>query len=95
MYTSIGDAYNSLKDYKASDDAYDTALSMDPRNVTVLNNYAYYLSVRNTRLNDAEKMSRRSLELRPDESTFLDTYGWILYQQGKYESARKYLAGSH
>ncbi len=91
MYTSIGDAYNSLKDYKASDDAYDTALSLDPRNVTVLNNYAYYLSVRNVRLSDAEKMSRKSLEVRPDESTFLDTYGWILYQQGKYEQAKKYL----
>lgn len=91
MYTSIGDAYNSLKDFEASDDAYDTALSLDPRNVTVLNNYAYYLSVRNVRLGDAEKMSRKSLDQRPEESTFLDTYGWILYQQGKYEQARKYL----
>jgi Tfp pilus assembly protein PilF len=43
------------------------------------------------RLEEAEKMSKRSLELRPDEGTFLDTYGWILYRMGKFEKAKEYI----
>lgn len=91
MYVSLGDTYNFMKDYTQSDSAYETALRLDDRNATVLNNYAYYLSVRKTRLKDAEAMSKKSLEIRPDEGTFLDTYGWILYQQGKYKDARTYI----
>ncbi len=88
MYSSLADAYNSSKDYKLADKNFDESLKLNPENATVLNNYAYYLSVRNVRLDDAEKFSAKSLQLRPGEATFLDTYGWIFYQQGKYEKAK-------
>ena len=91
MYTSLGDAYNSAGQFKESDSAYEKGLKLNPKNATVLNNYAYYLSVRGVRLNDAEKMSRQSLVIRPGEGTFLDTYGWILYKQGKYNDALDYI----
>jgi Tfp pilus assembly protein PilF len=91
IYTVLGDIYNTTKDYKLSDSSYNAALKLNPRNATVLNNYAYYLSVRNTRLEDAAKMSLESLKIRPGEGTFLDTYGWILYQQGKYREALEYI----
>jgi tetratricopeptide (TPR) repeat protein len=89
MYSSLADVYNSAKEYKLSDQSFEKALELAPDNATILNNYAYYLSVRNTRLDDAERYSKRSLELRPGEATFLDTYGWIFYQQGKYQKARE------
>lgn len=91
MYSTLGDAYNSTGKYTESDSAYEKALRLAPDNASVLNNYSYYLSVRNKRLADAEKMSKRSLELRPDEGTFLDTYGWILYKQGEYKKAKEYI----
>jgi Tfp pilus assembly protein PilF len=91
MYTGLGDAYNYAKKYSASDSSYDYALKLDPMNATVLNNYAYYLSVRGVRLEDAERMSKKSLEVRKDEPTFMDTYGWILYKQGKYKDAQEYI----
>lgn len=91
MYSTLGDIYNIQKNYTAADSSYDKALQLEPDNASYLNNYAYYLSERNTRLNDAEKMSKHSLELRKDEPTFLDTYGWILYREGKYEKAREYV----
>ena len=91
IFTTLGDIYNIQKDYSLSDSSYESALRLNPRNATVLNNYAYYLSVRNTRLDEAAKMSKRSLEIRPGESTFFDTYGWILYQQGKYKEALSYI----
>ncbi len=91
MYTGLGDAYNYAKKYSASDSSYDYALKLDPMNATVLNNYAYYLSVRGVRLEDAAQMSKKSLEVRKDEPTFMDTYGWILYKQGKYKDAQEYI----
>ncbi len=91
MYSTLGDIYNTTKNYKESDSAFEHALRLNPKNPTVLNNYAYYLSERNIRLSDAERMSKQSLILRPAEGTFLDTYGWILYQQGKFAEAKKYI----
>lgn len=91
MYSLRGDIFNTMKVYDESDSSFDKALQLNPGNATVLNNYAYYLSVRNQRLSDAERMSKKSLEIRPGEGTFLDTYGWILYQQGKYQQALTYI----
>ena len=36
-------------------------------------------------------MSKKTLQLQPDSKSFLDTYGWILYQQGKYTEAKDYI----
>ncbi len=91
IYAMLGDVYNLLREYEQSDSSYERALRLAPANATVLNNYGYYLSERGVRLGDAERMSRQSLVIRPDEPTFLDTYGWILYKQGKYEKAESYI----
>lgn len=91
MYSSLGDTYNMSKQYEQSDEAYDEALKLTPDNPSVLNNYSYYLSVRGKKLDEAERMSKRSLELRPGEATFMDTYGWVLYKQGNYKKAEEYI----
>ncbi|XZF14245.1 tetratricopeptide repeat protein [Chitinophagaceae bacterium MMS25-I14] len=91
MYATLGDVYNTTQQYHLSDSSYDKALHFDPKNATVLNNYSYYLSERGEKLDEAEKMSRQSLEIRPAEATFMDTYGWILYKEGKYDKAREYV----
>lgn len=91
FYSSLGDAYNVTKEYEKSDKAYDDALKIDPDNADILNNYAYFLSLRKEKLEKAEKFSRRSNELKPNNRSYLDTYGWILYQQGKYKEAEIWL----
>lgn len=88
FYATIGDAQNQLKRYAASDSAYNKALELDPNNVYVLNNYAYYLSIRNTDLERAERMSKKTNDLEPDNNSYQDTYGWILYQMKKYDDAK-------
>ena len=57
----------------------------------MLNNFAYFLPVRGENLEEAERMSRLTLELVPNEATFMDTYGWILYKQGKYTKAKEFV----
>lgn len=91
IYVTLGDVYNSDGKFRLSDSFYRAALILQPDNANALNNFSYYLSVRGENLEEAEQMSAKSLKLRPDEATFLDTYGWILYKQGKYKDARDYL----
>ncbi len=78
----------SRSSFADSDKAYDKALAMEPDNAGTLNNYAYYLSVRNEQLEKAERMSKRSLELAPGAATYMDTYAWILFREEKYAEAR-------
>ena len=35
-------------------------------------------------------MSKITVEKDPDNATYLDTYGWILYLQGKPQQAKPY-----
>jgi tetratricopeptide (TPR) repeat protein len=91
FYNSLGNAYNAVKNYTKSDKAYDDALKVNPDDAETLNNYAYFLSLRKEKLEKAEKFSRRSNELSPNNRSFIDTYGWILYQQGKYKEAEEWL----
>ena len=91
FWSSLGDAYNESKEYAKSDEAYDKALIIEPDNAGTLNNYAYYLSVRNEQLEKAARMSKRSLEVQPEQATYMDTYGWVLFRQGKYAEARTWL----
>ncbi len=91
FFSTLGDAYNSIKDYPNSDSSYEKAIRINPDNIYVLNNFSYYLSLRKENLERAEKMSKRSNDLEPNSPSFLDTYGWILYQQEKYEEARKWI----
>ncbi|SFC27200.1 Tetratricopeptide repeat-containing protein [Flexibacter flexilis DSM 6793] len=91
IYAQLGDAYHSTKDYKKSDESYDAALKIDDKNAHVLNNYSYYLSLRKDHLGKARKMGEKLVEIAPNEDTYLDTYGWVLYVDKDYTAARKYL----
>ena len=66
-------------------------MSFDSLNALALNNYAYYLSVEGIELEKAEEMSNMSNVLSPKTASFNDTYGWILYQMGKYDQALEWL----
>jgi tetratricopeptide (TPR) repeat protein len=91
FYGYLGDTYHQVKNYTESDAAYEKSLQADKNNIVVLNNYAYYLSVRNENLEKAEAMSKRSNELDPNNSSYQDTYGWVLYKMGKYEDAKTWI----
>ena len=63
-------------------------LKLNPKDANVLNNYAYYLSLRGDKLERAEAMSKASNELEPGQSSYEDTYGWIMFKVGKYSDAK-------
>lgn len=94
IYGSMGDAYSALDQWEEAKKSYDRALSLDPQNHNVLNNYAYYLSERDEQLPKAEKMALKAIEQAPENPSYLDTVGWVYYKKGEYEQARKYIQAS-
>lgn len=90
-YASLGDLYGYIKDYERSYEYYEKVIEIDSLNALVLNNYAYSLAERNLNLVKALKMSKKSLEIEGDQSSFLDTYGWVLFRLGRYEEALGYI----
>ncbi len=91
FYSTLGDTYNELGNYKASYEAFDNTLRLNPENTVVLNNYAYYLSLRSENLTKAETMAKKAVELDPYNSNNLDTYAWVLFQLSKYEEAFEWI----
>lgn len=87
----LGNAYHAVKEYDKSDNAYDAALLVNPNDYQTLNNYSYYLSLREEKLDLAEKMAAKVARANPSNTTYVDTYAWVLYAKGKFKEARKQL----
>jgi tetratricopeptide (TPR) repeat protein len=91
FYAQIADCYYKLKQKDSAFVAFEQSLAANPLNNMVMNNYAYYLSLEKKDLKKAEKMSAKTVELEPKNSTYLDTYAWILYQEGNFSLAKFYI----
>lgn len=75
-------------------EAYDKSLSLEADNALTLNNYAYFISEETDDaelLEKAMKMSAKAINIEKGNSTYIDTFAWILYKLGRYEQARKHM----
>lgn len=91
IFSAIGDLYYQSQKTEEAFAAYDSALVYKEDNISCLNNYAYYLSLRSEQLDKAEEMSYRTIKAEPDNITYLDTYAWILFMKEDYTGARIYM----
>jgi predicted Zn-dependent protease len=89
VFTMRADVYYRMKDYSKAFETFAVAIKTDKEDLTVLNNYAYYLAEQNTNLKEAEEMAKKVIEKDKENTIFLDTYGWVLYKRGKLKEAAK------
>jgi Tfp pilus assembly protein PilF len=89
VLTMRADVYYRMKDYLKAFETFEIALKTDTQDLTIINNYAYYLAEQNSNLKEAEEMAKRVVEKEKGNTTFLDTYGWVLYKRGKFQEAAK------
>lgn len=62
-----------------------------PDDPEVLNSYGYFLAEMNSDLEQAETMITRALQADPENGAYLDSMGWVLYQQQRYAEAFDFL----
>ena len=91
FYAVMGDILHQKGLAEEAFAAYDSCLVWKDDNMGCLNNYAYYLSERGERLTKAEEMSFKTIKAEPKNSTYLDTYAWILYMEERYAEAQIYI----
>lgn len=87
FHIMLGDIEHRRANHAESDRCYGKALRLQPDNSLVLNNFAYYLSLRQENLDSALAMSMRATLEEPSNASYQDTYAWVLYQMGRYEQA--------
>lgn len=91
LYGTIGDLYYKIRNTKETFKAYDKSLKNKDDNARVLNNYSYYLALNKKYLSKALEMSTKASEIEPNNSTYIDTKGWVLFQMERYDEARDVL----
>lgn len=91
FYGQMGDLFYHMGQKDSAFVTYDKSLSYKANNLSVLNNYSYYLSLERKDLDKAERMSSTTVKAEPSNPTYLDTYGWVLFEQGAYTMAKIYI----
>jgi Tfp pilus assembly protein PilF len=91
IWIQLGIIYDKLNNIDSLEYCYQAALKINPQNALVNNNYAYSLSERGVKLDEALRMINIAIKAEPNNSAYQDTYGWIQFKLGNYESALDYI----
>jgi tetratricopeptide (TPR) repeat protein len=70
------------------------ALLLEPENPVKMNNLAYFLIDKDRNIKEGLELADRTLGINPDNYDALDSKGWGLYKQGKYQEALEILQKS-
>jgi tetratricopeptide (TPR) repeat protein len=104
-YTLSG-VYVDLNQIDKAADQLKTLLDQEPNNPTYNNDLGYIWADHDMNLEESEKLIRKALEeerkqrkndpdLKPEEdrasAAYIDSLGWVLFKQKKYDEAKKYL----
>ncbi|MBO5720674.1 MAG: tetratricopeptide repeat protein [Bacteroidales bacterium] len=91
IYSYLADIFFNEKEIEQAEEYYELAIKNNSNNLMAMNNYAYCLAENGGDLSYAEQMSAKTIKLKPNDPTYLDTYGWIYFKQGKYLFAELYI----
>jgi Flp pilus assembly protein TadD len=70
-------------------------IKMRPQFAQAYNALGYSFADRNTKLDEANKLISKALELSPNDHFIMDSMGWVLYRQGKLAQAYDYLNAAY
>jgi tetratricopeptide (TPR) repeat protein len=106
LQNELSNIYVELNQIDKAAGLLETLLKKHPNEPGYYNDLGYILADHDMRLDDAEKMIRKALELDKerraksdsfnpktdhDNGAYLDSLGWVLYKKKQYGEARKYL----
>lgn len=89
VLSMMGDLKYRMKEADKAYGYYEEALKINPDEVLILNNYAYFLAEGDRDLKKALKMAEKVMVTEGENPTYIDTYAWVLYKMGKYRESYK------
>jgi len=84
---ALGSAYERAGHGEAAIAQMRALLALNPDHAEALNFVGYSLAEQGVRLEEAEKLVRRALELKPRSGHVLDSLGWVLFRRGEHRRA--------
>ncbi|PLW93951.1 MAG: hypothetical protein C0592_04525 [Marinilabiliales bacterium] len=87
----LAESYHHTARHSKSDEMFEDLLVLDPDNHMAINNYSYYLALRNRELDESLNRMKPLVDKEPDNTAYLDTYAFILFRQEKYDEAVGYI----
>lgn len=91
VYALQAELYIDAGNYKTAQLSFEKALSNAPDNYLIVNNYVYYLALRDQELGKAEALIAKTVRAQPKNASLADTYAFVLFKQKKYGEARKWI----
>ena len=88
IFALQGDIFINQNNFSAAKTAFEKAISLEPDNYLIMNNYAYYLALKNDDLAKAAKYAETAANGMPNNPSIIDTYAFILFKQQKYDLAK-------
>jgi len=88
VYALQGDIYINQNNFASAKTAFEKAISIEPDNYLIMNNYAFYLALKNDDLTKATKYAEMAANAMPNNPSVIDTYAFILFKQQKYDLAK-------
>lgn len=67
------------------------ALNLEPENAAILNALGYFLTNRTERHQEAYGLIKKAIDISPNDSSILDSMGWVLFKLGRFDEAISYL----
>lgn len=83
----VAGLYSRVGNSGAADQALAAVLGIDPQFAGANNDLAYSWAQQGKNLDEAEALVKRALSAEPDNPSFLDSMGWVLYKRGKFAEA--------
>ena len=88
FYFNYGAAAEQAGLYDKATDLLRKSIALDPENSAEACNYLGYMwADHNMNLDEAETMIRRALQSEPNNTSYLDSLGWVEFRKGQFDRA--------
>jgi len=91
---ALAGAYYSTGDHASAAETWRWILDVAPNHFATLNNLAYVLASHLDQAAQALDFAMRAYETNPTDPTMLDTYGYVLFRNGRLDEAERALRDS-
>lgn len=83
--------YGLAQQKPVAEDVLQQVLKLDPRHPSASNDLGYAWADQGKNLDRAEALARAAADQSPENPTYLDSLGWVLYKRGRFDEARQVL----
>ncbi|MGB4547724.1 MAG: tetratricopeptide repeat protein, partial [Syntrophales bacterium] len=91
LHYRLGVLYEKTDRFDESMKQMEEVLKIDPESAEALNFIGYSYADRGIKLDEAEAMIKKALELKPGDGYITDSLGWVYFKQNRNEEAIRYL----